>query len=109
MGVRCSIRWGARLAGLSEFQSPWVAARPPLQLVHGAELRRRLGDVLPLDPVHFTVYVDLAPTSGYKWGAQRDIARVVGRPFPRGILREAEAGVLIEIRTNQGPHKVRAV
>ena len=86
------------------------AARPPLQLVHGAELRSRLGDVLPLDPVHFTVYVDLAPTSGYKWGELNATSLAWwGRPFPRGILREAEAGVLIEIRTNQGPHKVRAV
>ncbi len=86
------------------------AARPPLQLVHGAELRSRLGDVLPLEPAHYTVYVDLAPTSGYKWGELNATSLAWwGRPFPRGILREAEAGALIDIRTNEGLQKVRAV
>ena len=86
------------------------AARPPLQLVSGAELRSRLSDVLPLDPSHFTNYVDLAPTSGYKW-AELNATSLAwwGRPFPRGILREADSGSLVEIRTSQGTQKVRAV
>ncbi|MFO0578949.1 MAG: hypothetical protein U1A78_33515 [Polyangia bacterium] len=86
------------------------AARPPLQLLQGAELRSRADDVLPLDVEHFTTYVDLAPTSGLKWAELHATALAWwGRPFPRGILREADTGTLVEIHTSEGPRKVRAV
>jgi hypothetical protein len=54
--------------------------------------------------------MDLAPSSGYKWTDLNATAMAWwGRAFPRGILREPDTGLLIEIRTHEGTRKVRAV
>ena len=86
------------------------ATLPPLSLLSGPELAGREADVIPFTGEAFSVLMDLAPSSGYKWTELNATAMAWwGRAFPRGILREPDTGLLIEIRTHEGTRKVRAV
>src|SRR5262249_9926276 len=73
---------------------------PPLVLLSGPELSGREADVLPFTSEAFGRLTELAPTSGYKWSELHATAVAWwSRAFPRGLLREADTGMLIEIRT----------
>ena len=66
--------------------------------------------MIPFRAEMFGVFTDLAPTSGYKWSELNATSMAWwSRSFPRGILREADTGTLIEIQTSEGKKKVRAV
>jgi hypothetical protein len=81
-----------------------------LQLLTGPELQGRFEDVLPFLSEEFSRFVELAPSSGQKWSELNATALAWwGRAFPRGLLREADPGTLIEIKTREGTHRVRAV
>ena len=84
--------------------------QPPLVLRTGPELAGHEAEVMPFVAELFGRLTDLAPSSGYKWSElQATTMAWWGRSFPRGVLREADAGTLIEIRTSEGQKKVRAV
>ena len=92
------------------FRIPATGKSQPLALLTSAELGGRAADVIPFVSEAFVRFVDLAPSSGYKWTELHATAMAWwGRAFPKGILREAEPGSLIEIRTSDGVKKVRAV
>lgn len=94
------------------FKIPVVSAgaKAALGLLTGPELVGREAEVIPFLSELFPRLTDLAPPSGYKWSDLQATALAWwGRPFPRGLLREAESGAVIEIRTGDGLKKVRSV
>ncbi len=81
-----------------------------LALLYGEDLAGREAAVLPFRSEEFAGFTERAITSGYKWGELQATAMAWwSRPFPRGILREAEPELQVEIRTAQGTRRVRAV
>lgn len=92
------------------FQVPARRADGALELLSGSALPGREADVLPFVSEGFGPFLELAATSGYKWSELDATADAWwGRPFPRGLLRDADAGALVEITTPDGPKAVRAV
>ena len=82
----------------------------PLTLRIGTELVGHQDEVLPFNPESFVRFLELAPASGLRWSELHATSMGWwGRPFPRGILREADTGSHVEIRTPAGTKRVRAV
>ncbi|HRI50416.1 MAG TPA: SNF2-related protein [Pseudomonadota bacterium] len=87
-----------------------TGATAALSLRTGSELAGHQAEVIPFLAELFPRLTDLAPMSGYKWSELQATALAWwGRSFPRGILRDADSGAVIEIRTSEGIKKVRAV
>jgi hypothetical protein len=92
------------------FRIPATRGEGSLALLFGEDLRGREASVLPFRSEEFARFTELALRGGYKWGELNATALAWwSRPFPRGIVRDGEADLQVEIRTNGGARKVRAV
>jgi hypothetical protein len=92
------------------FRIPASASGNTLRLLSGEELAQARAEVMPFLPATFGSFVEAAVKSGYKWSELNTTAMTWwSRPFPRGVLKEADTGALVEVRTQDGLRKVRVL